>query len=94
MTANKIISNCQFCSIVSKSNGEDPIGTAYPFDTLIVMEIFQSWIVDVACARFGYPIYRQLRDRFGYNGLRVWRCSQKWEQQFAPTLIDLPNGQV
>lgn len=202
MSANKIISNCQFCSVVSKSNGEDPIGTADPFDTLIVMEISQPWIeerldndpvllrvhdffheldereidilvvaiapdreystpgyarvmyyqrpaelfaeyakqeflvpqeqlaelafalviqpeqlvefqqyrqsesltrdmmicidgnVDVACARFGYPIYRQLRDRYSGDHLRVWRCSHFGGHQFAPTLIDLPSGRV
>ncbi len=51
--------------------------------------------VDVACARFGYPIYRQLRSEFttASNGkLRVWRCSHFGGHQFAPTLIDLPYG--
>jgi hypothetical protein len=202
MTANKIISNCKFCSVVSQLNGEDPIGTADSFDTLIVMEISQPWTeerldndpvlsrvhdffhelddrqiqvsvmaiapdreystpgyarviyyqrpaklfaeyakqefmvpeeqlaelasalvlqpeklgefqtycqpesltrdmmvctdgnVDVACARFGYPIYRQLRDRYTSSRLRVWRCSHFGGHQFAPTLIDLPNGRV
>ncbi|MBW4592763.1 MAG: sucrase ferredoxin [Brasilonema angustatum HA4187-MV1] len=52
--------------------------------------------VDVACARFGYPIYRKLRSEFATtsNGkLRVWRCSHFGGHQFAPTLIDLPYGQ-
>ncbi|MBW4630847.1 MAG: sucrase ferredoxin [Iphinoe sp. HA4291-MV1] len=51
--------------------------------------------VDVACARFGYPIYRKLRSEFATasNGqLRVWRCSHFGGHQFAPTLIDLPYG--
>jgi hypothetical protein len=52
--------------------------------------------VDIACARFGYPIYKILRDRDAThsNGrLRVWRCSHFGGHQFAPTLIDLPTGQ-
>lgn len=51
--------------------------------------------VDVACARFGFPIYEKLRkeyaaDSLGY--LRVWRCSHFGGHQYAPTLIDLPEG--
>ncbi|NEU76131.1 sucrase ferredoxin [Hassallia byssoidea VB512170] len=51
--------------------------------------------VDVACARFGYPIYRKLRSEFAVASsgqLRVWRCSHFGGHQFAPTLIDLPYG--
>jgi len=61
--------------------------------------------VDVACSRFGYPIYRQLRQKYAgardSEGvthpptvpLRVWRCSHFGGHRFAPTLIDLPQGQ-
>jgi len=52
--------------------------------------------VDAACARFGYPIYKTLRDEYAApsNGtLRVWRCSHFGGHKFAPTLIDLPTGQ-
>lgn len=50
--------------------------------------------VDVACARFGYPLYRYLRDGFGgeEGGVRVWRASHFGGHVFAPTLIDLPSG--
>jgi len=202
MTAQPLISDCKFCSVASKSNGEDPIGTAHPFDTLLVMEISQPWTeerlmsdpglrpihdlfhelyeqriaaaimvvapdrdyskpgyarvmyyqrpatlfaeftqqefllpedrlaplartlfqhpddlsqfaayrqpatsirellvcthgnVDVACGRFGYPIYQQLRSQYASDRLRVWRCAHFGGHQFAPTLIDLPVGQV
>nr|MCU0526267.1 sucrase ferredoxin [Elainella sp. Prado103] len=49
---------------------------------------------DVACSRFGYPIYQQLRklDAMG-DRFRVWRCSHFGGHEFAPTLIDLPIGQ-
>lgn len=51
--------------------------------------------VDVACAKFGYPIYRKLRYELATASsgrLRVWRCSHFGGHQFAPTLIDLPYG--
>lgn len=47
--------------------------------------------VDTACARFGHPIYKKLREEYGEN-MRVWRCSHFGGHQFAPTLIDLPDG--
>lgn len=53
--------------------------------------------VDVACARFGYPIYKKLRQNYAAESkgqLRVWRCSHFGGHQFAPTLVDLPLGQV
>ncbi|MGF1481636.1 MAG: sucrase ferredoxin [Cyanophyceae cyanobacterium] len=50
--------------------------------------------VDIACSRFGYPIYQQLRsDAATSQGqLRVWQCSHFGGHRFAPTLIDLPEG--
>ena len=51
--------------------------------------------VDAACARFGYPIYKTLRNDYGTqpnSNLRVWRCSHFGGHKFAPTLIDLPRG--
>lgn len=49
--------------------------------------------VDVACSRFGNPIYQKLRDDYSSVDLRVWRCSHFGGHRFAPTLIDLPTGQ-
>lgn len=54
--------------------------------------------VDVACARFGNPIYNKLRKEYAGQAylttqLRVWRCSHFGGHRFAPTLIDLPTGQ-
>jgi hypothetical protein len=50
--------------------------------------------VDAACARFGYPIYRQLRQQYASDRLRVWRVSHFGYHQFAPTLLDLPEGRL
>ncbi|MEA5617117.1 sucrase ferredoxin [Cronbergia sp. UHCC 0137] len=52
--------------------------------------------VDVACSRFGYPIYQKLRSEYATannNNLRFWRCSHFGGHEFAPTLVDLPQGQ-
>jgi len=49
--------------------------------------------VDAACSRFGYPIYKTLRQNYAGANLRVWRCSHFGGHRFAPTLIDLPQGQ-
>ncbi|MUG96480.1 sucrase ferredoxin [Scytonema sp. UIC 10036] len=51
--------------------------------------------VDLACGRFGTPIYRRLRKEYApaSNGkLRVWQTTHFGGHQFAPTLIDLPQG--
>lgn len=48
--------------------------------------------IDVACAKFGYPLYRHLRDTYADEHLRVWRVSHFGGHVFAPTLIDMPTG--
>lgn len=49
--------------------------------------------VDVACARFGNPIYKMLRYEYAKDSqLRVWRCSHFGGHKFAPTLADFPDG--
>lgn len=51
--------------------------------------------VDAACAVFGYPLYRKLRDEHASPSggtLRAWRVSHFGGHRFAPTLIDLPEG--
>lgn len=51
--------------------------------------------VDLACGRFGTPIYRQLRKEYApvsNEKLRVWQTTHFGGHQFAPTLIDLPQG--
>ncbi|MBD2432775.1 MULTISPECIES: sucrase ferredoxin [Fischerella] len=53
--------------------------------------------VDLACGRFGTPIYRRLRQEYApaSNGkLRVWQTNHFGGHQFAPTLVDLPQGHV
>jgi hypothetical protein len=48
--------------------------------------------VDPACARFGYPLYRYLRNHHANDYLRVWRVSHFGGHVFAPTMMDMPTG--
>lgn len=200
MTATQVQSECHLCADISRANGEDPIGSAWPYRQWLVVELPQPWIpgfwqenpllqpifqtaealdeqtghwprllaiapdaeysqpeqarilyfhrpeglfsalereeylvppseigavgralllrqkeqtdpyrqdaastrdimvcthgnVDVACSRYGFPIYQQLRKTYANSALRVWRCSHFGGHKYAPTLIDLPTGQ-
>lgn len=48
--------------------------------------------VDAACAKFGFPLYRTLREGHADAALRVWRVSHFGGHVFAPTLMDMPTG--
>ena len=48
--------------------------------------------VDAACAKFGYPLYKYMRDNFASPDLRVWRVTHFGGHVFAPTFIDMPLG--
>ena len=48
--------------------------------------------VDVVCGKFGYPLYRYLRDEYANDSLRVWRVSHFGGHVFAPTLLEMPTG--
>lgn len=43
MTANTLERDCRFCSVISKTNGEGPIGSAGTYEHWIIAEIFQPW---------------------------------------------------
>lgn len=50
---------------------------------------------DACCAKFGYPLYRVLRDvhvPLSGGKIRAWRTSHLGGHRFAPTLLDLPEG--
>jgi hypothetical protein len=83
-------------SIINQPNELDTFHS-YQVDTQSVRELLvcTHGNVDIACSRFGYPIYQQLRTQYAPRSqghLRVWRCSHFGGHQFAPTLIDLPSG--
>lgn len=48
--------------------------------------------IDAACAKFGYPLYRYMRDHCAGDAIRVWRVSHFGGHVFAPTLMDMPHG--
>src|SRR5690606_5380438 len=39
--------------------------------------------IDAACAKFGFPLYRHLRDHYSSADLRVWRVSHFGGHVFA-----------
>lgn len=50
--------------------------------------------VDACCAKFGYPLYklmRQMADNSGSN-VRVWRSTHFGGHRFAPTFLEVPSG--
>ncbi|MCG8349720.1 MAG: hypothetical protein MI924_18295, partial [Chloroflexales bacterium] len=51
--------------------------------------------VDAACGKFGFPLYKLLRERHAAlsgGRLRVWRVTHFGGHVFAPTMIDMPHG--
>ncbi|MEO0490884.1 MAG: sucrase ferredoxin, partial [Cyanobacteria bacterium J06659_2] len=61
MTASPLTAACKFCSEVSKANGEDPIGSANPTDSWLVMELPLPWTEE----RFNHdPILQPIHDLF------------------------------
>ena len=69
---------------------EAPVGS--PVRDLLVCT---HGAVDAACGKFGYPLYRSLRDAPADaepGALRVWRVSHFGGHVFAPTLLELPSG--
>lgn len=49
---------------------------------------------DVACGRFGTPLFKTLRRDYAKDGqLQVWQTGHFGGHNFAPTLIDFPQGQ-
>ncbi|MEM9945599.1 MAG: sucrase ferredoxin [Cyanobacteria bacterium P01_D01_bin.36] len=48
---------------------------------------------DLACGRFGTPLYRTLRKEYAQEKqLSVWQTTHFGGHNFAPTLIDFPTG--
>lgn len=49
---------------------------------------------DVACGRFGTPLYKTLRRYYAVDDqLQVWQTAHFGGHNFAPTLMDFPIGQ-
>ncbi len=52
---------------------------------------------DIACGRFGAPLYSLLRRQYvpaSQGTLRLWQTNHFGGHRFAPTLIDFPTGQM
>lgn len=61
-------------------------------ETLRDLLVCTHGTVDAACAKFGYPLYKHMRDRHNPAAERVWRVSHFGGHVFAPTMMDMPTG--
>ncbi len=53
----------RLCSVVSKNNGEDPIGSATPFGRCLAVEVSPPWATDVTrSSRFPTELLEALED--------------------------------
>lgn len=50
--------------------------------------------IDACCAKFGYPVYRELKKIAAESGTntRLWRCTHFGGHRFAATVLELPSG--
>ncbi len=50
--------------------------------------------IDACCAKFGYPVYRELKKLAVAAGTntRVWRCTHFGGHRFAATMLEMPSG--
>ena len=50
--------------------------------------------IDACCAKFGYPVYRELKRIAAESGTntRLWRCTHFGGHRFAATLLEMPSG--
>jgi hypothetical protein len=48
----EIQTESRLCSLVSRANGEDLVGSATPFETCLMVEVAQPWVRDVAGSRW------------------------------------------
>lgn len=83
MTSQTQTADCQFCSVISKANGEDPIGSANPCDGWLVMELPLPWTEE----RFDSdPILKPIHDLFHQlydRGMRVAPMAIARDREYA-----------
>lgn len=50
--------------------------------------------IDACCAKFGYPVYRELKRIAAESGTntRLWRCTHFGGHRFAASLLEMPSG--
>src|SRR5687768_2843324 len=55
------------CSVVSRENREDPVGSALGLDSYLVMEVALPWASEIEASRRIAPEMRALLQRLGYG---------------------------
>lgn len=73
-----------------------PIDRFTPYKQPVTRDLFicTHTNYDLACGRFGTPLYRTLRQQYAKaQQLNIWQTTHFGGHNFAPTLIDFPTGQ-
>lgn len=98
------MTNCQLCSTISRTNGEDPIGTARHSDVWIILERSLPWIPDrlksdsmlqpvfmAMQTLFGQIIDRELWMRYGWDWLHYLKSEIAGDRDSAepPDWVEL-----
>jgi hypothetical protein len=72
MSATNLVQpDCRFCSTVSKANGHDPIGSAWPYDQWLIVETPQPWESLWAKHPVLHLVYEQLIKPLWDQGVQV-----------------------
>lgn len=89
---------CQFCSVVSKSNGEDPIGSAATHTRYLIMEVALPWERTVTASRHVPQALPGLLRRAGERGEPVRFQAVAPDRAYTPEdhtrviLLGKPSG--
>ncbi len=70
-TSTAALTDCRFCSLVSKANGEDPIGSAPVTDCWLIVELPQPWSAQLLQSTPEIQPVLKLIKTLALSGIRV-----------------------
>ena len=65
--------DCRYCSVVSKTNGEDPIGTAGLVDEWLLVEVPHPWKIKLWQEKPEFELLIQVVERLASNPVRYFK---------------------
>ena len=71
MSNNYALTDCRFCSVVSKTNGEDPIASVGTFDHWLLVEMAQPWSPQIGQHSTLQPVIEMLTALRQEHGIKV-----------------------